>query len=139
MTSRLAYTEHHPRWFRQPVSTYWWLERSSYLAFILRELSSVFVAWSVVFLLMLVRAVSQGESSYGEFLSWASSPWVLLLNLISWLFVIYHAVTWFNLAPQALVVHFGGKKVPGHLIAASNYAAWAVVSVLVAWFLLGAS
>lgn len=139
MTTRLAYTDHHPRWFRQRVSTYWWLERGSYLAFILRELSSIFVAWSVVFLLMLVRAVSQGEASYREFLSWASSPWVLLLNLISWLFVIYHAVTWFNLAPQALVVHLGGKRLPGSLIAASNYAAWAVVSVLVAWLLLGAS
>lgn len=138
MTTR-AYTEHHPRWFRPPVSTYWWLERTSYFAFILRELSSVFVAWSVVFLLMLVRAVSQGEPAYREFLSWASGPGIVLLNVITFLFVMYHAITWFNLAPQALVVHMGGKKVPGELIAASNYAAWVVISVIVAWFLLGAS
>ena len=54
------------------MSTYWWLERWSYLAFILRELSSIFVAWFVVYLLLLVRAVSQGESGYRQFLSWSA-------------------------------------------------------------------
>ena len=36
-------------------------ERGSYLAFILRELSSIFVAWFVVYLLLLVRAVEPGS------------------------------------------------------------------------------
>jgi fumarate reductase subunit C len=118
------------------VSTYWWLERRSYLAFILRELSSVFVAWFVVFLLLLVHAVSQGELSYLQFLTWAGSPVVLLLNLVSLLFVVFHAVTWFNLAPQAMAVRLRGKPVPGTWIAASNYAVWALVSAVLAWLLL---
>ena len=42
------YTEYHPRWLRQHVSTYWWLGKWSYFAFILREISSLFVAWAVV-------------------------------------------------------------------------------------------
>ena len=50
-----------PQWYREPVSTWWWLRRRSYVAFILREVSSVFVAWSVVFLLLLVHAVGQGD------------------------------------------------------------------------------
>jgi fumarate reductase subunit C len=132
-----GYTPHHPRWYRPRVSTYWWLQRWSYLAFILRELSSVFVAWFVVFLLLLVAAVSGGEASYRQFLAWAGRPVVLLLNLVSLFFVVFHAVTWFNLAPQALVVRLGGKRVPGQWIAVSNYAAWALASVLVLWLLLG--
>jgi len=48
-----------------------------------------------------------------------------------------HAITWFNLAAQAMVVHVAGKRVPGLLIAASNYAAWALVSAVLVWLLVG--
>ena len=103
MSERPIYTEYHPRWYRPRISTYWWLKRGSYLVFILRELSSVFVAWFVVYLLLLVRAAGGGDESYRQVLAWAASPGVLLLNVVSLFFVVFHAVTWFNLAPQALV------------------------------------
>lgn len=131
------YTDYHPRWLRTRVSTYWWLTRRSYLAFIARELSSVFVAWFVVYLLRLIRAVAQGPSAYERFLDWSAHPSVLLLNLVTLFFVMFHAITWFNLAPQAMVVRLRGKRLPGSLITASNYAAWAAASALVAWLLLG--
>ena len=136
MSEAPRYTELHPRWYRPRVSTYWWLGRRSYAAFILREVSSVFVAWSVVFLLLLVVAVSGGEESYPQFLNWAGGPWMVLLNLVALVFVAFHAVTWFNLAPQAMAVRLRGKRVPGVWVAAANYAAWAVVSALVAWLVL---
>ena len=138
MSERPIYTEYHPRWHRPRVSTWWWLKRRSYLAFILRELSSVFVAWSVVFLLLLVHAVARDdEDAYRRFLAWAAGPGIVLLNVVALFFVVFHAVTWFNLAPQALAVRWRGKRVPGAWIAASNYAAWALASALVAWLLLG--
>ena len=137
MSGQPAYTAHHPRWIRTRVSTYWWLRRGSYLAFILRELSSIFVGWFVVYLLMLVRAVSRGASDYQAFLDWSGKPAVLLLNVVSLLFIVYHAITWFNLAPKAMVVRVGGTRVPGLLIAGSNYLAWAMASALVGWLLLG--
>ena len=138
MSERLLYTEGHPRWIRTRVSTYWWLRRRSYLAFILRELSSIFVGWFVVYLLLLVRAVSHGESRYQEFLSWSGRPAILALNIVSLFFIVYHAITWFNLAPKAMVLRVGGTRVPGFLIAGSNYLAWAMASAVVSWLLLGA-
>ena len=132
-----AYTEFHPQWRRTRVSTYWWLERWSYLAFILRELSSVFIAWFVAFLLLLIHAVGQGDEPYKQFLAWSQNPFVFVLNVVSLFFVAFHAFTWFNLAPKALVLRLRGKRVPGAWIAASNYAAWAVVSALLAWMILG--
>ena len=136
MTERPAYTEYHPRWYRPRMSTWWWLRSGHYLAFILRELSSVFVAWSVVYLLLLVRAVIQRDSSYQQLVIWSRSPAILVVNVVSLIFVVYHAVTWFNLAPRAMVVHLRGRRVPGAWIAASNYGAWALVSALVAWLVL---
>jgi fumarate reductase subunit C len=136
MSADAEYTPYHPRWLRARVSTYWWLRRGSYLAFILRELSSLFVAWSVVCLLFLVRAVSNGEAAYRAFLQWAAHPIVLALNIITLLFLVFHAITWFNLAPQAMVVKLGKFRVPGVLIAGSNYAAWVVLSAGLAWLFL---
>lgn len=139
MREEPAYTEFHPRWLRHPTSTYWWLQRWSYFVFVLRELTSVFVAWSTVYLLLLVRAMTRGDAAYQAFLDWSRGPVVLLLNVVALGFVLFHAITWFNLAPQAMVVKMGRTTVPGFLIAASNYAAWVVVSALVAWLVLGRS
>ena len=131
------YTAYHPRWLRPHISTYWWLRKRSYFAFILREISSVFVAWAVLFLLLIVFEVGRGPAAYGAFLEWSRQPWVMALNVSSLLLVGFHAITWFNLAPQALVLRLGHTHVPGFLIAASNYAAWVVVSALVAWIVMG--
>ena len=137
MSDKHHYTKYHPRWFRTQMSTYWWLKRRSHLVFILREISSIFVAWFVVYILLLMRAVSEGDASYQRFLSWSESGGILLLNVISLFFVVFHAVTWFNLAPKAMVVHLRGKRVPGVLISSSHYAAWAVASALLTWVILG--
>jgi fumarate reductase subunit C len=131
-----TYTDYHPRWYRQPVSTWWWLRRRSYVAFILRELSSVFVAWSVLFLLLLIRAVGDGSGSCADFVEWADTPWVVLLNVVTLAFIGYHSVTWFQLTPKAMVVRLRGRVVPGVAIAGSAFAGWVVVSLFVAWLLL---
>jgi fumarate reductase subunit C len=137
MTHPPTYSDYQPRLFRSRVSTYWWLQSWYYLGFILREVSSVFVAWFVIFFLMLVHAVSQGPSAYEQFLAWAAHPVMIGVNLVSLFFVVFHSATWFNLAPKAMVARMGGKRVPPAAIAVSNYAAWLVVSLLVAWLLLG--
>jgi fumarate reductase subunit C len=130
------YTEYHPRWYRSRVSTWWWLARWPYLKFILREISSVFVAWFVVVLLLQIHALSRGSQAYAQFERWLQHPPVVLLNLIALFFVVFHAVTWFNLAPRAMAIRFRGKRVPDLWIVGANYAAWAAISLVVAWFLV---
>jgi fumarate reductase subunit C len=132
-----ARTSHNPRLLQPTISRGWWLQRGSYFAFMMRELSCVFVAWFVVYLLLLVRSVSRGDAFYQHFLARSAAPGIVLLNFISLVFVVYHTVTFFNAAPQAMVVSVGGKRVPGSVIGASHYAAWAVASAVVAWILLG--
>ena len=136
MSRSHAYTDYHPRWLRRRRSTYWWLEKPAYFAFILREASCMFVGWFVVYLLLLVKGVADGRDSYTGLLEWSASPWMLSLNVISLLFLVYHAVTFFAAAPQAMAVHVGRTRVPGPLVLAAHYAAWAVASVFVLWLLL---
>ncbi len=131
-----TYTPYHPRWYRPRVSTYWWLWQWPYLKFVLRELSSVAVAYFVVLTLVQIHCLSAGPEAYAEFQQWMKRPFPLALSAISFLFVLLHTLTWFNLAPRAMVVRLRGKRVPEIVIAGSNYAAWIVVSGAVAWFLL---
>jgi fumarate reductase subunit C len=131
------YTEFHPRQYRPRMPVFWWAGRRSYLIFVIRELSSVFVAWSVVFLLLLVNAAGQGAREYQQFLNLSSEPWMLALNVITLAFLVFHAITWFNLAPQAIVVRLRGERVPRSWIAGAHYAGWAALSALVAWLILG--
>lgn len=137
MSDQPVYSEYHPRWLRRKPSTYWWLEKRAYVAFISREISSIFIAWFIVYLLLFIRAVSRGDSSYQAFLVWSRHPVVMALNIVTFLFVTFHAFTWFNLAPKAMVVHLGRKRLPASLISASNYGAWIVATALVVWALVG--
>ncbi|HYN10564.1 MAG TPA: hypothetical protein VES67_24485 [Vicinamibacterales bacterium] len=129
-------TEYLPKSYHTRVSTYWWLTRWAYFKFILREASSVFVAWIVVVTLLQIRALTHGPAAYAELQNWLRSPLLLALNAVSLCFVIFHAVTWFNLTPKAMVIRLRGKRLPGLAIAAPNYVAWAAISAAVAWIVL---
>jgi fumarate reductase subunit C len=124
------------RVYRRPVPTWWWVRKRSYFVFVMRELSSLFVAWLVVYLLMFLSAVGRSESAYDDFLDWASTPWVVALNVIALLFLALHVVTWFNLTPQAMAVKMGSRPAPPALVIASQYAGLAVTSVLVVWLVV---
>jgi len=132
------YTLNHPRWYRKRVSTYWWLQRWEYLRFVLREISSVFIAWFVVLTLVQIYSASQGPNAYGDFLEFLKNPFVLALNIISFFFVVYHSITWFNLSARAMSIRVGGKKVPGIMISGPNFVAWFLISAVIAWLLLRA-
>jgi succinate dehydrogenase subunit C len=131
-----GYTPYHPRWYRRRVSVWWWLESRSYTGFVLRELTSVFVAFFALVLLWQVRAVGHGPEAYSRFLARMQTPLFLVLNGVALLFVLFHSVTWFNLAPTAMVVRMRGKRLPVLVIAGANYAAWLVLSAAVAAILL---
>jgi succinate dehydrogenase subunit C len=124
------------RAYRQPVSRYWWAQRRSYVLFMLREISCVFVAWFVVYLLLLVNAIGAGPDSYARFLDWSAHPLVIALNTVALIFLLVHAVTWFGLAPRAIVVHIRGQRVPPRAVLAGHYAAWLTVSAVVVWLVM---
>ena len=126
-----VYTEFHPRWYRPQVSTYWWLGKWAYVKFILRELTSVAVAWTVALLLLQIFEVIRGNVHYSHFETLMSAPWMIGLNLFAFAFLLMHSITWFNLAPKAMAVRVGGKRLPALAISGPQYAAWIVISAIV--------
>ena len=125
------------RYYRRRMPLLWWARRRSYATFMLRELSSVFVALFVVELLLLVRAVAHGSAAYEGFLTAMASPAMIVLNLIALAFVLLHAVTFANLTPRAMVVRLRGRTVPSRAVLAGVYLGWLVVTAFLAWLVVG--
>jgi fumarate reductase subunit C len=136
VSAGVRYTLYHPRWYRRHVSVWWWLQSRSYTGFVLRELTSVFVALFALVLLWQIRALGQGPDAYARVLARLRSPLLVTLDALALVFVLFHSITWFNLAPKAMVVRLKGKRVPDLVVAGANYAAWVVLSAAVAAILL---
>ena len=125
-------TELKTKEYIRPMPATWWLKRPAYLKFMVRELSSVFIAGYCVFLLVvLYRAKPAGAVSFRAFYESLSHPISIGLHLVALFFALFHTITFFNLTPRALVVRRGEERVPDLVIAGVHYAAWVLVSVLV--------
>jgi len=116
---------------------FWWLGKAAYVKFIARELTSLFVAYAAVLLLLQVRALAEGGEAALAFRQWFRSPWVLAFHGFVVLVLAFHSFTWLGLAPRALVIRVGGKRVPDAAVLLGHYGAWAFASAAVALLLLG--
>lgn len=131
------YSLYHPKWHRRRIPIFWWLGRGSYIRFITRELTSVFVAYAAVLLLAQLWALHRGQAAYEQFLGWLASPPVLVAHGVVLLALLFHTVTWLWLAPKALVVKVRGRRVPDALVVVVHYGAWVIASGFIAWLVLG--
>jgi fumarate reductase subunit C len=118
------------------VSVWWWLASWRYTKFVLRELTSLAVAFFALVTLWQLYALGQGPEAYARFVAWMRTPLFLALHSLAFLALLFHSITWFNLAPKAMVVRLQGKRVPDFVIAGLNYFAWLAASAAVAWLLL---
>jgi fumarate reductase subunit C len=117
----------------RPMPALWWLKRKSYLLFMIRELTAVFVGGYAIFLLALAMRRDDPEA----FSALLKSPVVIALQIIALPMVLYHAITWINLTPKVLVLWRGEERVSPALIAGANYVAWAIVSIAIVWIVSG--
>ncbi len=131
------YELYHPKWYRKRLPIFWWLERFSYAKFITRELTSLAVGYTAMLLIAQVWFLSSGEQAYERFLSVLRSPAVLVFHGIVLLFLLFHSITWLNLAPRALVLRVGSKRLPDVAVLAGHYAAWLSATALLVWYLVG--
>ncbi len=111
------------------VPANWWLQKTSYFLFIIRETTCVFVGGYAIFLLVL--AMRRDDPQW--FSDWLHSPLPIALQIIALPFLLYHTITWINLTPKVLVVWRGEDRVSPTLIAAAHHAMWLVGSVVIFW------
>ena len=113
--------------YNRPMPALWWLHNTPLKLFMIRELTSVFVAGYAVFLIILISKVNDA-AAFAETLR---HPAALGFQLIALPFVLFHSVTWFNLTPKAIVLFRGEERVSPLVIAGGHYALWLIVSGLI--------
>jgi fumarate reductase subunit C len=119
----------------RPLSSSWYLQRPSWTRFIFRELTAVFVGAYAIFLLVLVYRARDAQS-FAAFYDGLRSPLSLIFHLLVLVMAFYHSITWFNLAPMALPLQRGEEHVAPNVISGTLYAAWVIVSVVIAGIVL---
>jgi fumarate reductase subunit C len=130
------YYKGHPRLYFKGMPIFWWTKKWSHVRFILRELTSFGVAFFAIIIILDVQSMNQGPEAYNNFQLWLQSPMAIILHSVAFILVLYHSVTWFNLAPKAMVIKLGKHKVPGYIISGMNYTVWVVLSVITIWLIL---
>ena len=115
----------------------WWLRRKSYFLFMVRDLTCVAVGGYAALLLVLAASAYDQDSFHSVFLWLSTSRWSVTLHAIALPVVLYHTITWFDLTSKAMAIWRGEERVSPVLIAGSLHVAWLVISVLIAWIVLG--
>ena len=109
----------------------WWLKKPAYLLFMLRELSSVFIAIFLVVFLAQLYQLTNGPEAYAAFAQRLSSPGWVLFHIVALAFAVLHSVTWFQSTAVVMPVKLGERELPRNLVFALNIGAWVAVSVVI--------
>jgi fumarate reductase subunit C len=109
----------------------WWLTQRSYFLFMLRELSSVFVALFLVVYLCQLYQLSQGPDAYSAFTQKLNSPGWILFHLVALLFALYHSITWFQSSAVVLPLRIGERLISRPIVMALHVGVWVIVSLVV--------
>jgi fumarate reductase subunit C len=122
--------------YRRPISATWWLNKRNYLLFMLRELTSVFIAAYLVLFLVQLTQLARGAEAYTAFLQRLASLGWIVFHLLAFVAVLYHSITSFNLTPTIVVVRRGEERVSPIFLAGSGYVAWLAISIVIVWIVL---
>lgn len=133
-----TYKRFRPAAYKPKMAMTWWLKKPTYLLYILRELTAVFVASYAVILLLTVRALSAGTESWAAWIATLQRPGMIAFHVLALAFAVYHSITWFTLAPTALVVKVKDKVLPANILVAVHVVVWLACSGFIAFVLLRA-
>ena len=109
----------------------WWLKKPAYLLFMLRELSSVFIAIFLVVFLAQIYQLTKGPAAYAVFVQKLSSPGWILFHIVALLFALLHSVTWFESTAVVMPIKLGEHEVPRKMVFALNIGAWVSISAAI--------
>jgi fumarate reductase subunit C len=122
--------------FRRPVPATWWLKQRAYFLFILRELTSVFIAVYLVLFLILLQRLSSGREPYEAYMRVLASPGMIAFHVAALVASLYHTVTSMSFLPNIMVVRIGEFRLPAIAYAVGTYLGWIAISSFIVWIIV---
>ena len=120
----------------RPMSkTTWYMRNGRYKLYMLREMTSFLVAFYTFLTIYALAALSANSAdAWNNFISSQQSTVMVVFHAVALLyFLFYQTFPWFKLAPKAMPVQIGERKLPGSYIVIGHYVAWVAVSAFIFW------
>jgi len=122
--------------YKPKMSPTWWLRSRRYFMFMMRELSSVFVAAFVLLLLYQLFLLSKGPDAYAAFQDSLLNPLYIVFYAIAFVFSVYHTITWLGVIGRIQVVRIGNFTLPPVVLTASTFVGFFAISAAIGYFFL---
>ncbi|CAH0992548.1 Fumarate reductase subunit C [Sinobacterium norvegicum] len=114
------------------LSKTWYLDNPFFTKYMVREGSSILMAYFCLNLLAGFSSLVSGEMAWNNWLAAQSNPVLWLLNIASLLLCSYHTITWFSIAPRvAPPVFIGDKRLPLSAIGIVHWLTFVIASIAV--------
>jgi succinate dehydrogenase subunit C len=108
----------------------WWRRDPFFMRYMLREATAVAVLVYAVILTLGVVRLAEGENAWNAWLAALRSPWAVLLHLVLFGAMVFHALSWFEIMPKTLpTILIAGRRVSGATITVSGWTATVLASV----------
>jgi len=107
-----------------------------YKIYVLRELTSFLVAFYSFYTICALAIIASGdEARWISFIdAQQCTGWVIFHAVALLYFLFFQTFPWFKLAPKAMPVQVGDKKLPDSYIIIGHYVAWVIISAFILWF-----
>ena len=117
------------RW-RMPAD--WWTRTRHYFLYVAREFTAVPMALWLIWLLYEIKLAGNGPAGYYP----PRSAAFVAFSAVVLLFALYHSYTFLKLAGSILHFKLLDRPVSASVIVMSQFAAWAVASGVIGFFLV---
>ncbi len=120
----------------RPISkTTWYMRNGRYKIYMLREMTSFLVVfYTFLTIVALSTLAADSPAAWQNFISSQQGPGMVVFHALALLyFLFFQTFPWFKLAPKAMPVQIGEKKLPGSYIVIGHYVAWVFISAVIFW------
>lgn len=115
----------------RPVERNWWSKHSFYRFYMLREATVLPLILFTLFLTFGLGCLVKGPEAWDAWLNFMANPVIVLINVVALAGSLFHAQTFFSMMPQVMPIKIKGKAVEKKAIVGAQWAAVAVISIIV--------
>lgn len=109
----------------------WWKSHPFYRFYMLREATVLPLILFTLFLTFGLGALVKGPEAWQTWLAFMANPLVVAINIVALAGSLLHAQTFFSMMPQVMPLRLGGKLVDKKIIVLAQWAAVALISLIV--------
>lgn len=113
------------------VKRNWWQSNPYYRFYMVREATVLPLILFTLFLTVGLGCLVKGPEAWQSWLDFMANPLVIIINILALAGSLFHAQTFFSMMPQVMPIHIKGKLLEKKVVVLGQWAAVAVISLIV--------